>query len=65
MTRSDAEGLHLGAKTEVQLSQGRNLAVSVVQYLQVAGHTEYVLQTTAASADGQRKVKAFVYVCMM
>ena len=56
MTRSDAEGLHLGAKTEVQLSRGRNLAVTIVQFLQVDGHTEYVIQSIAASADGRRQV---------
>ena len=55
LSNTEAATLKAAAITEQQLSQGRSFAVSILQHLEDAGHTQYLICTTAVSPDGRRK----------
>ena len=50
-----AEERIAAAKAEAQLALGQQLAVNIIGFDDSTGHTEYLVLTVAAAADGRRK----------
>ena len=54
LSKPEAAALILAAKTELQLGDG-SLGVCVFSRIEAAGRTEYLIRTTASSAEGHRQ----------